>query len=313
MAFKALLLYLRNAEQRFDEKELAARLGTSPDNVADALAYWVESGVLSPDEQSAPPPAPSPAPPPAAPSPVAAEPMAAPAAPAAPPAPVPPTRPRYPRDEAVAIIEKDKVLSSLVLEAQSALGKMLSSADMDALVGLYSYYGLSAHYIVTLLHYCVAIGKRSMGYAESVAASWMRDGIDDTTVDAQVDRLVRRRQNEGRIRSAFEIDRALVPKERECIDRWFGEWHCSLELVTSAYEISVERTGKLTFRYIDKVLESWHRQGITTPEQAKNEPKPNAAASGSSTLSGKILENLMKEIFFHQICKWSICKIYIKW
>lgn len=294
VAFKALLALLRDPDGCADETALAKRLGMQRADVSDALSYWIESGVLRCDsaEEDAPLPAVRAAPREAAP---VSLPCAGPAAPSAPTPAQPAARPRFPREEALAIIEGDKVLGALVHEAQSAMGKTFTSADMDVLLGLYSYHALSPHYIITLLHYCVSIGRRSMAYAETAAASWMADGVDDSNVDAQVDRLTRRRSNEGRVRAAFGIgDRRLVPREREMISRWFDEWGFDLDMINLAYEIAVERTGKLVFRYIDKILFSWHTQGIKTPEQAKNESRP-AAAPNDSELDRQLFEHFMKE------------------
>lgn len=287
VALKVLLLILRNPGCGGDTALLAKRLNLPAADIADALNYWVESGVLVEDgaQQSAPSPALIP------PAKKKQEQTQA-AIPQVPPRP----RPVYPREEAVSIIEGDRVLSGLVHEGQAVFGKPFTSADLDALVGLYSYYGLSAHYILTLLHYCAFIGKRSMGYAEKTAATWMENGVDDAAVDAHVDMLMRRSSNEGRVRTTFGIrDRHLVPKEREMIARWFDTLGFDLNMIALAYEITVERTGKLAFGYIDKILESWHRQGIITPEQAKNEPKPSASRGGESALERRILEQFMKE------------------
>lgn len=284
VALKVLLLILRHPGAPADADSLAKRLNLPAADIADALNYWVESGVLVYEG------APSCAPPQAASTGILPPQKAAPVT-------LPRQRPAYPRDEAVSIIERDKILHGLLQEGQAVFAKPFTSADLDALVGLYSFYGLSAHYILTLLHYCDSIGKRSMGYAEKVAASWMESGVDDASVDAHVDALMRRRSNEGRVRSAFGIhDRHLVPKERDMIARWFDSLGFDLDMIGLAYEITVERTGKLAFGYIDKILASWHQQGIKTPAQAKKESaKAPAGRAGESALERKILEQFMKE------------------
>jgi DnaD/phage-associated family protein len=286
VALKVLLLILRHPGSPGDAASLAKRLNLPAADIADALNYWVESGVLTTADALQEPPVQ------AACADCAAD------KPAPPPAPAPPPRPRpvYPREEALSIIEGDRILHGLLQEGQVVFAKPFTSADLGALVGLYSYYGLSAHYILTLLHYCATIGKRSMGYAEKVAASWMENGVDDASVDAHVDALLRRSSNEGRVRTAFGIrDRHLVPKECEMIARWFDTLGFDLDMIVLAYEITVERTGKLAFRYIDKILASWHQQGIKTPQQAKNEPKPSKGQAVGSALERKILEQFMKE------------------
>jgi hypothetical protein len=173
VALKVLLLILRHPELPNGAADLAGRLNLPASDVADALNYWVESGVLLAGEEIRADPrsyAPRGGQKPGA------RPYAARAA------PLPPV---LSARGGGAHRRGGQGSGGLLHEAQSVMGKPFTSADLDALVGLYSYYGLSAHYILTLLHYCAAIGKRSMGYAEKVAASWMESGVDDGSVDRQ--------------------------------------------------------------------------------------------------------------------------------
>jgi DnaD/phage-associated family protein len=294
VSLKVLLLVLRHPDRPASVKTLSRQLNLSSADVADALNYWMESGVLTEDftgDSAADEPE--------------REEQDAPAAPVQTPVPEAPikkapyssSRPRYPRDETLTLIEKDAMLASLLDEAQAVFAKTFTSADMDVLVALYSFYGLSPHYILTLLHYCATIQKRSMGYAESVAASWIQDGVDDNSVDAHVERQLRRRSIEGKIRSAFGItDRRLVPKEREMITRWTDELGYDLDMINKAYEICAERTGKLAFSYINKILVSWHEQGFKTPQQAGGEKrKTNANGTPSEQSLDNIIDRFMKE------------------
>ena len=92
----------------------------------------------------------------------------------------------------------------------------------------------------------------------------------------------------------------MNPREREYIATWFDTYQFDLSLIEYAYEITVERTGKLAFGYLNKILASWHQNGIRTIEEAKQESKPSSAAgvkpSGTgSELNRKILEQFMKD------------------
>lgn len=41
-------------------------------------------------------------------------------------------------------------------------------------------------------------------------------------------------------------------------------------MIRLAYERAVENTGKLSFAYINKVLQNWHREGVRTAADAAN-------------------------------------------
>ncbi len=305
VSLKCLLLLLHAPDDCCDVQSLSARLGLPAAEVADALNYWIENGILQQGDQVH------------APRPAVAEPIerpkaaptsASPKPPALPAAPTVPmtnatsgSRPHFPREESVALIEHDKTLQSLVQELQSILGKPLTSADLDVLLALYSFYGLSAHYILTLVHYCATIGKSSMGYAERVAASWIADGIDDNALDHHIDILMHKRTNEGKLKNAFGInDRSLTQREKDYITTWCDTLDMDIDTIRYAYEITVERTGKLAFGYLNKILHSWSEKGIKTVPQAKAESNPakKAAALQSvekSEFDRRILEQFMQE------------------
>lgn len=269
-ALKVILLILRSPCEFCEINALCAKLTLDKSDVLDAVHYWIEAGILercvnqstgmeqevssavkltditakkTPEQSFSVAVAPKP-------------------------------RTRYPREEVTALISTDKALHALVGEVETILAKPLTSADLDVLTALYSHYGLSPHFIVTLLHYCVSIGKKGMAYTESVAVSWLNDGIDDATIDTHVELLKKRRSLEGRLKNSFGLERGFVPREREFIKKWFEEYKLEYALVLLAYETTVTRTGKIAFGYMDKILESWHQQGVKTVEQAQKESKP---------------------------------------
>jgi DnaD/phage-associated family protein len=301
LACKALLWILRHPNEANDAQSLAETLRQSPSDIADALNYWEEHGVLLRAGEATPIPAVATA---ASASEAASEEAPVSTAPAASTAVSQPimsrvSRPHFPRDEAVSIVEKEPTLASLLEEGQSVMGKAFTSADLDSLVALYSYYGLSAHFILTAMHYCCSIGRRSVGYVESVCAAWINDGVTDDTVGETVDALNHRRTNEGIIRREFEIgQRRLTSREKEMIALWFDTYHMPIELITLAYEKAVEHTGKLSFSYINTILTAWHKKQIDTVEKAEAESLPRrrgAAKKEESAGSDDMMQRLVAE------------------
>ena len=43
----------------------------------------------------------------------------------------------------------------------------------------------------------------------------------------------------------------------------------SYELLSKAYDITVEKTGKLSYAYMAKILDNWHSSGIKTAEDVE--------------------------------------------
>lgn len=298
-SLKVLLLVLRAPGQRVAVEELSARLGLSPGDVADALGYWVEAGLLSPAAaapagqadaprtaggeaagQPAAGDAPAPPAPPAVPTGQPGQKTAA-----APPQMADPgNTPRYNRREVTAMVQKSQLLRGLVQEAQQLLGRPLNTVDLDTLVALHSYYGLSAHYILTLVSYCVSIGKASMRYIEKTAATFLEEGIGDEQLDEHISLLLSRNQLQQQVRRAMGIrDRELTAREKQYILNWTEQLHYPPEMIALASERTIDNTGRLSLPYLNSILESWARQGIRTTAQALQEPKPAKPAAGESS------------------------------
>jgi len=65
-----------------------------------------------------------------------------------------------------------------------------------------------------------------------------------------------------------EFARPLTPMELETITGWLEQDRYNEELILTALKESVF-TGKLNFRYIDRILLEWHRNRVQTVEQAR--------------------------------------------
>ncbi|MFC7392664.1 DnaD domain protein [Scopulibacillus cellulosilyticus] len=65
-----------------------------------------------------------------------------------------------------------------------------------------------------------------------------------------------------------EFGRPLSPIECETLTMWLDQDHHSPELIKAALRESVI-SGKLNFRYIDRILFEWKKNGVKTLQQAK--------------------------------------------
>jgi DNA replication protein len=79
-----------------------------------------------------------------------------------------------------------------------------------------------------------------------------------------------RQSQEGLLYKKFEEEfcRPLSPIEAETLSMWLDQDQHSAELITAALREAVV-SAKLNFRYIDRILFEWKRNGIRNVEQAK--------------------------------------------
>jgi DnaD/phage-associated family protein len=261
-----VLLALLRYNGGLDENALSSLTGLSVPAVRDSLEALAALGLFAGEGEREEAPAPPPAAPPQSIPQIQTE------------------RGKLTREEINMMADEDETVSFLLQEAQQVLGKTLGFAATETIVSLYAHYGMAPDVILMVLQYCKGIDKANMPYIEKVAASWVENGI--TTHEAaerEIMRLNERHSAEGRIKSAFGIrDRSLTQYESKYIPVWLEEYGFDIPLIQLAYERCVVATGKLSFSYINKILTSWHKEGISTPKAALKAIKDYSAQRGET-------------------------------
>lgn len=202
--------------------------------------------------------------------------------------------PEYTRGDIAHALEREMSFHGLYLEMERLLGKVFSDADLKSLYTIYDYLALPVEVIFMLGGYVVRSSRRQKGEAappprmsevKKEAFRWKRLGI--TTVERAEEFLRRQEsidQREWGVLSAVGVTqkRPAIDREREYINRWVG-WGFSDEMIHLAYERTIFRKGQMNWPYVNKILESWHKSGFTTPQQVEQErggkPKTQAAAT----------------------------------
>lgn len=174
-------------------------------------------------------------------------------------------RPSYKATEISRSLKENPRMSQMYKMVEQILGKTLSSADTELLYSFYDYYGLPVEVIIVLIEYYVSRGKRSMKYMEKEAGKWASAGIDTIKkAKAYIEKREEFLSYAGRVRTLLGIqERRLSTRELTFIKQWQSEWNMSLDMVKTAFELTVDQTGKLSFAYMNKILESWAKNHIT--------------------------------------------------
>ena len=176
--------------------------------------------------------------------------------------------PDYTTEELAEILEKRMETSQLIHECQQTLGKVFNTREINVVLGLVDYLALGWEYVIELIGYCARIGKRSIAYVERVAYSMIDEGIDDVnTLKARIEEMEGVWKNETFVRKLFGMKtRALTAKEKKCIGKWFGTFGYEKDVVSKAYEITVNTTNEPSVPYANAILERWYSEGMKTLE-----------------------------------------------
>lgn len=277
---KVLLYLLRHNRQTVDQREISEALSISEELVEEALLFWTQTDLFAVSEPDSPrqqisQPQPQTVP-------------AQPAVPTAEPAPKPASRSGHAvvlssaksgelsPAEIAAALEASKDLKTLFQLSEQQLGRPLRHIEQKALIWMHDYNNIGSDIILTVLLYCKSIDKSSVSYAESIITAWWNEGIQTLSqVNAAINDMEHRRSFTGHIQKAFEMNRKPTPKQQEFIDQWQDK-QVPMELITYAYEKTLEGIDKLSFPYINSVLMRWMEAGYRTRTDVdtKDHPTP---------------------------------------
>ncbi len=259
---KALLWLLSKNGEEWELADLAASLGIAEPDAADALQYWTEAGILAREGETAEETSPD--------ENLPEENNVKKAISKYRPAIHKPTREEVARRGA-----ESPEIAFLLSESQKKLGRMINQAEAATLVWIHDYEGLPVAVILMIIEYIISEGKGSIKYLEKTAVDWSEKEIN--TVDKaekHICSIMSQRKAWRKVERAMSIEhRRPSAKEQQAADRWVNEWGFSQDMLRAAYDQCVDATAKISFPYINKILEKWHKEGISSPDHISSSKK----------------------------------------
>lgn len=283
---KVLLFILRKAPSPVSKEDIAKALKFSVSDTEDYLQYWVLMNVLEESEDGEEP-APKADTAPEKYVPKSRTAKGEEKKPEKPKAEIEYTRPS-PSELAQRISESDE-LSEFFREIQLKMGKTISYDGQCTFLLLHDRFGLPSEVLFMLVDYCISIGKTGYSYIEKAGKDWSDKEID--TIEKAADKIASLKSASGFWNRFIKETGINNPKPTSTqltyLETWVNEWNMGIELIVKAYEDMAEHTGKLSFPYMNKILEKWHAAGYKTlkdVEKAEKErtAKKSAAADGSA-------------------------------
>ena len=259
LQLKVILWIFSHQHENITESDIAKALGVDVLDVTDALQYWKLKNYIEgeevketekekendffdfmPTEKEEPKPA---------------------------PAPVQPTRLVKPDSKFIAErVTQSEELSWLMQETQVILGKALSPSLSSLLIMIYDDLGLPADVILMIISYSKIKGRASTSYIEAVAKNWAEEEIfSHALAEAKLKRLDEASKAWTKVCDILRIERrSPSKKEEEFSNRWINDWQFSPAMILESYNRCIDSTSKLSFSYMNKVLENWYKKGIKT-------------------------------------------------
>lgn len=140
------------------------------------------------------------------------------------------------------------------------LDRPLKPMDVQLILYLYEELHFSAELIMYLYEYCVSKGKKNTSYIEAVALTWAEEGID--TEEKAKEATAAYNEHFNAVNKAFGLNRSPGQIERQYIKKWVEVFKFTDEIITEACNRTLLRTSKPDFKYTDKILETWFKNGV---------------------------------------------------
>ncbi len=185
--------------------------------------------------------------------------------------------PQYTTTELADLLESRASVRVLVDESQRILGKMFHPAEINVLLGMLDYLGMSEECVLMLLAHCKKIGKTNLRAIEKYAIGLSDRGISDAAaMEEELRTLEALHSFEGEVRTLFGMkSRALTAKESKMLRAWVSYGY-GIEMVRRAYELTVDATNEPSMAYANAILERWNAEGVRTPEDVDAETREKA-------------------------------------
>ena len=196
--------------------------------------------------------------------------------------------PAYTSQDIAQGLQQDTAFAALRMEVERMLGRVLSSEDLKTLYSIYDWRGLPAQVLYLLVQgmteeYKARFGEGSrpptLRQIDKEAALWEREGL--LTLEAAERFVAAREQRTSKSGKLYRVlgiaGRAASATEKRYVEKW-AEQGLSPELVAEGYDRTLVNTGKLSWAYLDKILQNWYLSGLLTPEEVRKKDHPAGMA-----------------------------------
>lgn len=275
LQLKTLLYMLRHSNgNSISLSDISKAIGHDEEDINDALIFWTERGITLKDGSAPVASVSTPAKPAETYAPVATEVPAVTASPSAPTKKVeeiPVTKPDL--DQVAARLQESEELRLLFNEAQNILGKTIGYDGQSTLIMMHDSYGLPVEVILMAIEYNKAKGKTGFAAISRTGREWSELEID--SIEAAIEYIEEHNivdETWHKLRSMTEItNKNPTQKQKRFLTAWTKEYGFNADMIYFAYEEAIDNTGKASFEYMDKVLASWYKNAVKTPQDIQRE------------------------------------------
>ena len=180
--------------------------------------------------------------------------------------------PNFPPVEIAQTVRNNANADFLFKQCEKLYGRPLKHNEQNTIMIILEDTCLPAEVCLILVNYCFSVGKATPAYIRKTALEWSESEI--TTIEKAEERVALLKKLNGavgRFKKMFEVTSAFSKQQEEMIDKWVNTYGFSDEMIEEAYQLTLNGAGKLSFPYMNKILEDWHSKGYKNVGQILTE------------------------------------------
>ena len=197
--------------------------------------------------------------------------------------------PVYTSEETARFLESNKTTAEIIDSCENIIGKIFTTAETNIVIGMLDHLALSGDYILLLFAHAAKIGKKSLRYIEKLALSFSDKNITEySELEEALADIELCNTTQKHVRNIFGIGRrAFTEKEQKFVYNWCVKFAYGKDIISRAYEVTVNNTGNASLSYANAVLENWFKAELHTLEQIDESLAANKKDAKSGTESDK--------------------------
>ncbi len=169
-------------------------------------------------------------------------------------------------------IKFDSQFKKKISFIEDVYGKELSQSDILEIYELLSNYKVPYDVLICAIEYSISKNIKSFNYISKIAINWKELGL---TNYESCERYISGEGIESEriyenIKKLFNIKRDLYDIEKKYIDEWCHKQGKSLDDIKKAFEITILSIGKMSFPYINSVLENTEKHHLLKTSTKNN-------------------------------------------
>lgn len=206
--------------------------------------------------------------------------------------------PVYTGEQVTAFSAQDPSFQLLQGEISRRMGRVLTTEELKTLLSLRDYLKMPPEVVSMAMTHCLqkieyynkahgAARTMSMRTLEKECYDWANKGILTLEQASKyISHDLSQLAPESQVKKLMGLDRPLADSEKEYIRSWLNMGF-DTDTIKLAYDKTVLATGKLAWRYMNKVLLNWHEKNLHTVQQVNTENKKQQIPAGAGFVPGE--------------------------